>query len=386
MERAKADTATTFSQPIRQIVTMMLVTALVIFGAWYVHDQVAQIVQTNPLLNGLIGLVFLLGIATCFWQVLILMQSVSWIEEFARNRQGAETAAPSLLAPLASLLRSRRGATISSSSSRSIQESVESRIEESRDVTRYLINLLVFLGLLGTFWGLATTVPAVVDTIRSLAPQEGESGLDVFGKLMTGLESQLGGMGTAFASSLLGLAGSLVVGLLELFAGHGHNRFVRELEEWLSSITRLGFSGEGEGGEAGQLGQVLEGLSAQVEQLQMIAGDAEAARVMMDERLSDLAVAIAALSERMGSMGSDAALNRIAAGQERLVAALSGEDSKISTDAESRMRLRSIDVQLLKILEELSAGRQESVADLRGDLSALTAAIRQNNRSTVGRG
>ena len=386
MERAKADTATTFSQPIRQIVTMMLVTALVIFGAWYVHDQVAQIVQTNPLLNGLIGLVFLLGIATCFWQVLILMQSVSWIEEFARNRQGAETAAPSLLAPLASLLRSRRGATISSSSSRSIQESVESRIEESRDVTRYLINLLVFLGLLGTFWGLATTVPAVVDTIRSLAPQEGESGLDVFGKLMTGLESQLGGMGTAFASSLLGLAGSLVVGLLELFAGHGQNRFVRELEEWLSSITRLGFSGEGEGGDAGQLGQVLEGLSAQVEQLQMIAGDAEAARVMMDERLSDLAVAIAALSERMGSMGSDAALNRIAAGQERLVAALSGEDSKISTDAESRMRLRSIDVQLLKILEELSAGRQESVADLRGDLSALTAAIRQNNRSTVGRG
>jgi hypothetical protein len=131
---------------------------------------------------------------------------------------------------------------------------------------------------------------------------------------------------------------------------------------------------------------VLEGLSAQVEQLQMIAGDAEAARVMMDERLGDLSVAIAALSERMASMGSDAALMRIAAGQERLVAALSGEDSKISTDAESRMRLRSIDVQLLKILEELSAGRQESVADLRGDLSALTAAIRQNNRSTVGRG
>jgi hypothetical protein len=387
MERARAEAAVIFSQPIRQIVTMMLVTALVIFGAWYVHDQVAQIVQTNPLLNGLIGLVFLFGIATCFWQVLILMQSVSWIEDFARARTGAEAAAPpSLLAPLASLLRSRRGATISSSSSRSIQESVESRIEESRDITRYLINLLVFLGLLGTFWGLATTVPAVVETIRSLAPEDGESGLDVFGKLMSGLESQLGGMGTAFASSLLGLAGSLVVGLLELFAGHGQNRFVRELEEWLSSITRLGFSSEGEGGEAGQLGQVLEGLSAQVEQLQMIANDADASRVMMEERLSDLSIAIAALSERMANVGSGASLDRIAAGQERLVAALSGEDSKISTDAESRMRLRSIDVQLLKILEELSAGRQESVADLRGDLSALTAAIRQNNRSTVGRG
>ncbi|MFM2389266.1 MAG: hypothetical protein RLZZ437_821 [Pseudomonadota bacterium] len=386
MERPKAEAAITFSQPIRQIVTMMLATALVIFGAWYVHDQVAEIVRTNPLLNGLIGLVFLMGIATCFWQVLILMQSVSWIEDFVRNRQGVETPAPSLLAPLASLLRSRRGMTISSSSSRSIQESVESRIEESRDITRYLINLLVFLGLLGTFWGLATTVPAVVETIRSLAPQDGESGLDVFGKLMTGLESQLGGMGTAFASSLLGLAGSLVVGLLELFAGHGQNRFVRELEEWLSSITRLGFSGDGEGGDAGQLGQVLEGLSAQVEQLQMIANDADASRVMMEERLGDLSIAIAALSESMAQASGGAALQRIAAGQDRLIAALTGEDSKAGVDAESRMRLRSIDVQLLKILEELSAGRQESVADLRADLSALTAAIRQTNRSTMGRG
>lgn len=385
----KPDVTTTFSQPIRQIVTMMLVTALVIFGAWAIHDQVAEIVRTNPLLNGLIGLVFLFGIATCFWQVLILMQSVNWIEDFVRARPGHEAGTPpSLLAPLASLLRSRRGMTISSSSSRSIQESVESRIEESRDITRYLINLLVFLGLLGTFWGLATTVPAVVETIRSLAPQEGESGLDVFGKLMSGLESQLGGMGTAFASSLLGLAGSLVVGLLELFAGHGQNRFVRELEEWLSSITRLGFSGEGEGGgDTGQLGQVLEGLSAQVEQLQMIANDADASRVMMEERLGDLSMAIAALSENMGQVNNGPALDRIAAGQERLVDALTGEDSKSSVDAESRMRLRSIDVQLLKILEELSAGRQESVADLRGDLSALTAAIRQANRaSTSGRG
>ncbi len=388
MDRPKADVAVTFSQPIRQIVTMMLVTALVIAGAWLIHDQVAEIVNTNPLLNGLIGFVFLLGIATCFWQVLILMQSVNWIEDFVRQRPGHDAAAaPSLLAPLASLLRSRRGMTISSSSSRSIQESVESRVEESRDITRYLINLLVFLGLLGTFWGLATTVPAVVDTIRSLAPQDGESGLDVFAKLMTGLESQLGGMGTAFASSLLGLAGSLVVGLLELFAGHGQNRFVRELEEWLSSITRLGFSGEGEGGDVGQLGQVLEGLSGQVEALQMVYADADAGRIMMEERLGDLSTAIAALSERMQGMGGQtAALDRIAAGQDRLIEALTGDNSAAAGDAESRMRLRSIDVQLLRILEEISAGRQESVADVRADLSALTAALRQMSRSSVGRG
>jgi hypothetical protein len=384
MDRPKAETATTFTQPIRQIVTMMFVTAMIVVGAWAIHAQVTTIVRTNPLLNGLIGCVFLLGIATCFWQVLILMQSVNWIENFVRARPGFDgVAPPSLLAPLASLLRSRRGNTISSSASRSIQESVESRVEESRDITRYLINLLVFLGLLGTFWGLATTVPAVVDTIRSLAPQEGESGLDVFGKLMKGLESQLGGMGTAFASSLLGLAGSLVVGLLELFAGHGQNRFVRELEEWLSSITRLGFSsGEGEGSEAGQLGAVLEGLSAQVEALQMIATDADASRIMMQERLAELAAAVKGLADN----GQAQALMRIADGQDRLIAAMTGAEGAAQGDAESRMRLRSIDVQLLRILEEISAGRQESLADVRADLSALTAAIRQMSRASVGRG
>lgn len=386
MTRAKAETATTFTQPIRQIVTMMIVTALIVVGAWAIHGDVAEIVRTNPALNGLIGFVFLLGIATCFWQVLILMQSVNWIENFVRARPGhEEIAPPTLLAPLASLLRSRRGNTISQSAGRSIQESVESRIEESRDITRYLINLLVFLGLLGTFWGLAITVPAVVETIRSLAPQEGESGLDVFGKLMTGLESQLGGMGTAFASSLLGLAGSLVVGLLELFAGHGQNRFVRELEEWLSSFTRLGFSsGDGEGGAAGQLGAVLEGLSAQVEALQMIATDADASRIMMQERLTNLAAAVTALAQN--GVGQPAALDRIADGQERLIAALTSVEGTAQGDAESRMRLRSIDVQLLRIMEEISAGRQESLADIRADLSALTAAIRQMSRASVGRG
>ena len=110
---------------------------------------------------------------------------------------------------------------------------------------------LIFLGLLGTFYGLATTVPAVVDTIRSLAPSDDDSGVEIFGRLMTGLEAQLGGMGTAFASSLLGLAGSLVVGLLDLFTGHGQNRFYRELEEWLSTITTVGLSSaEGAGGPA----------------------------------------------------------------------------------------------------------------------------------------
>jgi hypothetical protein len=398
MQRPEEAAGTTFSQPIRAITTMLVVSVLVGAGAWAIHGQVIDILGANPLLNGLIGFVFLLGVATCFWQVLILAQSVSWIEGFLRHDpQANQATAPRLLAPLAALLRGRSGRamTISATSGRSILDSVAQRVDEARDITRYLINLLVFLGLLGTFWGLATTVPAVVQTIRGLAPQPGESGLDVFGKLMGGLESQLGGMGTAFSSSLLGLAGSLVVGLLELFAGHGQNRFYRELEEWLSSITRIGLS-EGEGGaDQSAIVQVLDHVAGQMESLQMLYTQADVARSVMEDRMNDLAQAVDRLAGRLGDeAGGTALLTRIAEGQEAqtqaltasLTTALEGREETAGVDAESRMRLRSIDVQLLRILEEISAGRQESVADLRTDIAALTAAIRQLSRSSVGRG
>ena len=380
-----------FSQPIRQIVTMLLVSGLVAAGAWFIHDTVLGIIWTNPWLNGFIAGVFLLAVITCFWQVFILVQSVSWIEAFARHEPGStEAEAPLLLAPLAQLLRSRGARShLSASSTRSILESVATRIDEARDITRYLINLLIFLGLLGTFYGLATTVPAVVDTIRSLAPEEGETGLDVFSKLMGGLESQLGGMGTAFSSSLLGLAGSLVVGLLELFAGHGQNRFYRELEDWLASITRVGFaSGDGEGENVAMAG-LIDHLGAQIDVLQTIAAQGEFSRAALEERLATLGAALdrlAAHSEvtladaTAQSAAQTAVLARIAEGQERLIAALGGAETAAQSDAESRMRLRSIDVQLLKILEEMAAGRAETTAELRADLTTLTAAVRQLGR------
>lgn len=384
-----AEVVTTFSQPIRAITTMLLVCLLVGAGAWLIHGQIIDILRTNPLLNGLIALVFVVGVLTCFWQVWILAQSVYWIENFVRGTPGAEDAPPPrLLASLATLLRSRSARmAISASSSRSIQDSVVQRIDEARDITRYLINLLVFLGLLGTFWGLATTVPAVVETIRNLAPQEGESGLDVFGKLMGGLESQLGGMGTAFSSSLLGLAGSLVLGLLELFAGHGQNRFTRELEEWLSSITRLGFAGDSDGGDTSGMGAVIDHLAGQMEVMQRLQEQADAARAQSDVQMAALAAALTRLSAQLeAEKGQAASLGRIAEGQDRMIAALTSDEAGGGGgDAESRMRLRSIDVQLLRILEEMSAGRQETLADLRADISSLTAAIRQLGRS-AGRG
>ncbi len=380
MSFSERKSAPHFTQPVRQVVTMLIIVGLVVAGAWFAYPALEAVVLSNPYLNGVILGVFVIGVVACFWQLAQLVSSVGWIEGFAGGRSGADIPkAPPLLAPLAALLRERSSRSqLSASSTRSILDSVATRIEEARDITRYIVNLLIFLGLLGTFYGLATTVPAVVDTIRSLAPQEGDSGVAVFDKLMTGLEAQLGGMGTAFSSSLIGLAGSLVVGLLELFAGHGQNRFYRELEEWLSSITRLGMaSGEGDfGSESG--GAVAADLADQVFALRDLFERSEISRALADERIAELAGGIERLVGKLeGEAEATHLLSRIAEGQERLVAELTGQGADPGTDPESRMRLRSIDVQLLRILEEMSVGRQESLADLRADLAQLTRAIRQ---------
>jgi len=396
--RPLGESETQFSHPVRQITLMMVVIALVAAGAYVAFPRVSGVFLANVWLNGFIALVFVIGIIATFWQVFQLSSSVAWIEGFAAERPGHDiTIAPRLLAPLAALLRSRGARShISASSARSILDSVATRIDEERDITRYIINLLIFLGLLGTFYGLAITVPAVVETIRSLAPSEGETSIAVFDRLMSGLEAQLGGMGTAFSSSLLGLAGSLVVGLLELFAGHGQNRFYRQLEEWLSSITRLGTVGaDGESGtDQGALSGMLDYMAEQMEALQTIAAEATRGRADAEVRLGTLADVMERLASRVSDEADIAgALARIAESQERLAEAMAGRgesDTVASTDTETRMRLRSIDVQLVRILEELSAGRQESVTELRTDLAQLTGAIRQLSRGgpavTHGRG
>lgn len=380
-----------FSQPVRQITLMLILSVLVAIGATFIFGRVLPVIVENPWLNGLIGLVFAIGVITCFWQVASLVVSVRWIEAFAAGRPGAEDIeAPRLLLPLAALLRSRgkRGGNISATSARSILDSVSARIEEARDITRYITNLLIFLGLLGTLYGLSTTVPAVVDTIRALTPKEGESSAQVFSQLMTGLESQLGGMGTAFSSSLLGLAGSLVVGLLELFASHGQNRFYGELEEWLSSFTRLsvdGADGEGEGPRA-VIGALAEHLEDQADFFRELRADLSQARARDADGAAHLVQGLAALADRIEASAarSETALAAMADGQDRLTRAMTQAFETMgqaapgapSTDAESRMRLRSIDTQMLRLLEEVAAGRQESMGELRTDLAQLIRAVR----------
>ncbi len=297
-----------------------------------------------------------------------------------------------MLAPLAALLGARgpEGGIISTSSARSIQDSVATRIDEGRDITRYVAQLLIFLGLLGTFYGLATTIPGVVETIRGLAPQPGESSAELFSQLMAGLESQLGGMATAFSSSLIGLAGSLIVGLLELFVTHGQNRFYRELEEWMTSFTRVSLADPGNGGglDRETLGNFLDQIAQHMQSLtefyaardeiydqDQLAAD-ERALVMVKgvERLTQHVLSDGEAQVKQRSALTDA-LTRLADGQERLIA-LAAQDGQGDDDPEARMHLRSIDQILARMAEETSSSRADMMVELRADLANLTRAVK----------
>lgn len=375
-----------FSQPVRQIIFMIVSLVAVAGMSWFLYKPISTVFSANIYLNGLIFGVFVIGVVATFGAVTQLISSVSWIEGFASNRAGHEfVQPPGLLASLSALLRDSRARTsLTASSARTILDSVATRLDERRDVTRYLGNLLIFLGLLGTFWGLSNTVPAVVDTIRSLAPdQGGGTAAGAFDRLMTGLEGQLGGMGTAFASSLLGLAGSLVVGLLELFAGHAQNRFYRELEEWLSSITRIGVGGDGEGGDGAIASALVEQNAIQIESLAALLERGDDKRAAFEERLSALTESVSRLAANLAQQSEPAvaddgeAARRQIALLERIAESLAtaGRTEPREADPEVRSHIRSIDRQLSRLLEDVAAGRQDAVAELRGDLHSLGRAI-----------
>ena len=222
------------------LVRMLVFLTLVGFLAAILQEQLRIAFLSNPGLNGLILGVLLLGVLYSFRQVVRLFPEIRWVNAFRISDPGLGGGAdPKLLAPMATMLRDRTGTlSLSTASMRSIMDSIGSRLDEARDTGRYMIGLLVFLGLLGTFWGLLETITSVGKAINALDAKGGE-GVNMLDDLKAGLAAPLKGMGTAFSSSLLGLSGSLILGFLELQASHAHNRFYNQLEEWLSGITEL---------------------------------------------------------------------------------------------------------------------------------------------------
>ena len=388
MVKSEQEVELHFSQPIRQVLLMLSVLALTSAGTVVAAPRVLAVFTANLWLNVFILFVFFVGVISCFVQVVQLIKSVRWIEEFVNKPEKGSAKAPQLLAPLATLLRSR-GASIqiSASSSQSILESVSTRVEEAREITRYIVNLLIFLGLLGTFYGLATTVPALVETIRSLAPQEGETGFEVFTRLMSGLEGQLSGMGVAFASSLLGLAGSLVVGLLELFAGQAQNRFYRELEEWLSTITSFNVTVD-EGNSSTDntiLLGIFERLGDQIELMERFLNKDQSTMAPTDREFAILQDKFVKVMDENKS-NLENLIDNFTKSQKQLLDFLKSKESvEGGIDAESRMRLRSIDVQMLHISEEIAVGRQEAIKAIREEIANLADSLQSTSAKSSDR-
>ncbi|MBN8941632.1 MAG: flagellar motor protein MotA [Rhizobiales bacterium] len=217
---------------------MVVFLVLVALVAVVLQREIKTAFMANPGLNGLIVAVCLIGILLAIRQVIRLFPEVAWVNSFRLADPGITVErAPVLLAPMATMLGERVGRmAISTTTMRSLLDSLATRLDEGRDLSRYLTGLLVFLGLLGTFWGLIDTVTSVGRVINSLSTQ-GELGT-IFEDMKRGLAEPLGGMGIAFSSSLFGLSGSLVLGFLDLQASQAQNRFYTEVEDWLSSTVQ----------------------------------------------------------------------------------------------------------------------------------------------------
>jgi hypothetical protein len=228
------------------------------------YRQIITAFFANPGLNALIGLVLLIGIILAFRQVVRLYPEVAWVNNFRIADPGlAIDRHPALLAPMAAILGGERSGRmiISQQTMRHLLDSIATRLDEARDISRYMTGLLVFLGLLGTFWGLIETVGSVGKVIDGLKVG-GDAGA-LFDTLKEGLAAPLGGMGISFSSSLFGLAGSLILGFLDLQSSQAQNRFYTDLEDWLASTVR-GYSGEA--GPSGELQAALERLRLTLEE------------------------------------------------------------------------------------------------------------------------
>lgn len=347
----------------------------------------------NPVLNGVILGVLIIGIVYNFRQVLLLKPDTAWLEA-VRNEDvpgtvpGMVPRNPRLLAPLATMLADRRGRMmLSAVSMRSLLDGIGSRLDESRDLSRYMIGLLIFLGLLGTFWGLLQTVTSVGDVIGDLSVANQDM-LGVFDDLKAGLEAPLEGMGTAFSSSLFGLAGSLVLGFLDLQASQAQNRFYNRLEDWLSSYTRLSggtLAVEGDQSVPAYVSALLEKTADSLDDLRRILARGEEQRGVSAANLLSLTERLATLTDHMRS--EQDLMVKLVENQvemrpvlERLAA---GATQPAGLDEPSRAHLRNLDVYVTRLLEELVSGREQTVAELRGEIKLLArtiAAIAEDER------
>ena len=342
------------NKPSRFTARMVFFLAVAAGVAVLLSGPLLEAFRANPPLNGLILGVLLIGIIYCFRQVIQLAPEVRWIESFRTNQPGLSTqSAPKLLSPTARLLAGRKGKVmLSATAMRSLLDGIGARLDESRDISRYLIGLLIFLGLLGTFWGLLETVSSVGQIISNLSVANDDI-VHTFTKLKEGLADPLNGMGTAFSSSLFGLAGALVLGFLDLQASQAQNQFYNDLEEWLSGITRLGTGaglGDGEQSVPAYVQALLEQTAESLANLQTTLSRSE------DDRRTTTS-SILQLTERLATLGDQM------------------QRTDGSVDEATRGHIRSLDVHMVRLLEETVNGRNQMVSELRNEIKLLARTV-----------
>ncbi|WP_456316152.1 flagellar motor protein MotA [Roseomonas elaeocarpi] len=360
---------------LRMVLFLVVVAAIVAV----LHEQLIGAFQANVVLNVVILGVMALGIIWNFRQVLALRREANWLDSFRSARPGQPAQAPPrLLSPMASMLSGRRGEKLmlSAPAMRTVLDGIGSRLDESRELSRYMTGLLIFLGLLGTFWGLILTIGSVAEVINNMSVGAGDLNA-LFNQLKSGLAQPIGGMSVAFSSSMLGLAGALVLGFLDLTAGQAQNRFFNDLEEWLAGVTRLSsgvLGGEAEGGSVPAYVQaLLEQTAENLEALQRTLARGEERSAQSAQGLSTLTDRLTVLTDQMRA--SQVLMQRVAESQAALVPVLSRLADTQAHDEASRAHLRNIELYMARVLEEGSQGRAQSTQEIRSEIKLLARTI-----------
>ena len=358
----------------------MLVFLVLVYGlAAFLAPTLEKFFLANPVVNSVIAVVEVFGIFWNLRQVMRLSPEVDWVERFQRSRASIEHGPkPRLLLPMARMFGGRhedgRRVTLSIASMRTMLDGIASRLDESRETSRYVTGVMIFLGLLGTFWGLLKTVHAVAAVIASMNLAGGDVN-GMFAQLKSGLAGPLAGMGTAFSSSMFGLSGALILGFLDLTAGQAMTRFFNELEEWLAGLTRVSsgaIAADGEGGLPAYAQALLEQNTENVEALQRLLARSEESRHETTRTIAEMSERMSVLAESIHN--SQRVMLRVGEGLAALTRLAERSDERNGSEI-ARAHLRNIELLIARMIAEAEQGRVQGLADLRHDLNVLTRTV-----------
>jgi len=375
------------NSPNRFIQRMIIFIILNLVLGFFLISSLINAFLTNLIINGLIFSVLGFGIIIILRQVYTLIPEIQWVEGYKRNKAKGLTGNLDnkkliLLAPMASLLEEHKGRfTISSLSMRSLLDSLNLRLDETREISRYLIGLLVFLGLLGTFWGLLITIDSVGTVISSLGAEDEDSSL-MFLKLKEGLKQPLNGMGTAFSSSLFGLSGSLILGFLDIQASQAQNQFYNDVEEWLSTMSLIAVNSSvnkddqkiQEDGVPIYVQALLEQTAESVDSLQRTLGRGEDERKHLADNFANLAEKMSAVADQIQNnqkafaKGNDKSIDITP-----LVEYMKENPSGI--DDPTKEHIRNMDISIKRLVEENNQGNKQLMTALRSEIKLLAKTI-----------